>query len=226
MAGRRLVAFALVAAVGVVGHAPAAGAECERAPALEEAVGEASIVFIGTVASVSAGRTVATVAVAAVWKGDDLPGELEVRGGYEGDPDPATFNVGGTYIFFPDNRRPPFVSDACSGTRLYSGPPLVVPPYLADEAGTATGRAPLPDAVESSPESTVLEPVIAAIGGLLIMFGLAAAYFGALRRPSSRVRAAANNGGMSRQRARAELRGRKQIRGASRVVKRRRRARR
>ncbi len=118
------------------------------------------------------------------------------------------------------------MADGCSGTRLYSGPPLVVPSYLADEAGTTTGRPPLVAADESSPESIVLGPVIAAIAGLLVMFGLAAVYFGALRRPSRRARAATGNGAMSRRRARAELRGQKQIRGASRVVKRRRRARR
>lgn len=219
MAARKLVAFALLAALIPLGSVAPAGAACGRAPSLEEAVASAPIVFVGTVRSATSGRTVATVDVASVWKGEDLPEQLEVRGGFEDDPDPATFNVGGTYIFFPVNRRPPFVADACSGTRLYSGAPLVIPPYLADEAGTTTARLPLSAEDEPSPESTVFGPVIGAIVGLLVMFGLAAVYFGALRRPANGARASAGNSAVSRRRARAEMLAKKQVRGASRVVK-------
>ncbi len=133
----------LLAGVLPMGQAAAAAATCDQPLDLEEALATSSVVFAGKVGSVDATPTQAGARVAPVWKGPELPAELGLVGGFEGEAAKRMYNTGATYLFMPSNRQAPFIDGPCSQTRFYSGPALVIPPYLAAAVGTDTARMPL-----------------------------------------------------------------------------------
>jgi hypothetical protein len=72
------VAVASVAAASLASLATTAlGATC---PPVQVAIGSADVAFVGTMAAVDSAGTQATFAVEEVWKGGDLPTEVEVIG--------------------------------------------------------------------------------------------------------------------------------------------------
>lgn len=102
----------------------AAHASCAVQLPLSESLAASSVVFTGTVVSVAGGDRIATVLVDEVWKGGDLPEQVEVRGG-PGDPQSITsvdrsFMKGDKYLFVPINEAPPFEDNACTATQEYS----------------------------------------------------------------------------------------------------------
>ncbi len=148
---------------------------------------------MGRVADVSTDRHAAEVDVLAVWKGPDLPATVEVRGGYAGDVEQRRYNEGAVYLFFPGNRRAPFVDDVCTATRLYSGPQLVIPPYLADAAGSETARLPLGSEPEQpAPSSSMLAAVVIILLVLLTFVGVLGLYQKTVRVTSRRAPAPAD----------------------------------
>lgn len=181
---RRVLLLALLGSLSVVAGAGSAAAECDDTPlTLEDAVAGAPIVFTGRVSSVDQGRTDAAVAVAAVWKGPDLPATVRVLGGFPGDVDALSFTVGSSYLFFPSNGSSPFQADSCSGTRRYSGAVLAIPPYLADDAGATVGRPPLTTGSAEPPSSGSALPALFVMATVLGVAGIAALGLAALRRP-------------------------------------------
>ena len=176
MTARRLIAALTLATLLPLTAVTAAHAACSPATDLEEAVGEAAIVFVGRVTDVPTDRHSATVRVLSVWKGPDLEQTVEVAGGYDGDPDLRRYNQGAVYLFFPSNRRPPFIDDVCTATRLYSGPALAIPPYLTDEAGAEQARMPLGEDELEEATTTPMTAIAIALVLLLTLLGLIAVY--------------------------------------------------
>ncbi len=176
MATRRLIAALTLATLLPLTSVTAAHAACSPPADLEDAVATAAIVFVGRTTDVATDRHSATVRVLSVWKGPDLEQTVAVTGGYEGDPDLRRYNEGAVYLFFPSNRRPPFIDDVCTATRLYSGPALVIPPYLTDEAGTSKARMPLGEAALEEAEATPITAIAIAVVLLLTLLGLITMY--------------------------------------------------
>lgn len=218
---RLLFLLVLTSTFPVVG-ASVAHAACSTTLSLEEAVAAAPIVFVGRVATLESGRTVAGVRVVSVWKGPDLPERIEVLGGFEGDADARKFSIGGTYIFFPTNRRPPFIADGCTATRLFSGQPLVIPLYLADGAGTSTARQPIVEAgdEEAEAEAAVFGPVIVLFAILLGLAGLSAAFGSLMRRSPVRLHDSSETRPKSKRKVRAVRRDRRRLPRAPRGARR------
>lgn len=120
----------------------AARASCAVQLPLSESLAASSVVFTGTVVSVTGGNRIATVLVDDVWKGGPLPEQVEVRGG-PGDPRSITsvdrsFVKGDKYLFFPINEAPPFEDNACTATREYS--PELENTRSPDTSGTGAPR--------------------------------------------------------------------------------------
>jgi hypothetical protein len=135
----------------------AAHASCAVQLPLSESLAASSVVFTGTVVSVAGGDRIATVLVDVVWKGGDLPEQVEVRGG-PGDPQSITsvdrsFVKGDKYLFVPINEAPPFEDNACTATQEYS-PGLENARSLDSSGGGAGGQVdpPAGDAVSATNE--------------------------------------------------------------------------
>jgi hypothetical protein len=112
----------LVAFIMILFPAPA-HASCVQPPPLERAIAEADVAFVGTVETISNRGRDATVAVESLWKGPDLPAEVEVFGGPRREnialSNERHFEDGTRYLFIPTNRRPPFKDNACTQTQQY-----------------------------------------------------------------------------------------------------------
>jgi hypothetical protein len=171
-------------------NAAVARAACADGPAdLEQAVAASPVVFVGRATEVSTDRHSVAVTVLSVWKGPDLPVTIEVVGGFAGDPELRRYNRGAVYLFMPTNRSEPFVDDVCSATRPYSGPALVIPPYLSEAAGAEKARMPV-GAEEVEAEASAMTPIAIGVLLLLTVLGLLGFYRRALRVDPVRVSAA------------------------------------
>ena len=181
---RRVLALLVLASGLPLATASAAhGVTCPAKPDLEEAVTSAQIVFAGRVSDVDESGTVATVQVLGIWKASapsEIPASVQVTGGFEGDPEFRRYNKSATYLFFPANRRAPFVDPVCSPTRLYSGSILAIPPYLTEATGSANAVVPS-DAETDEPSSSVLTPIAIGILVLLTLVGVIRLYSRAVR---------------------------------------------
>lgn len=102
-----------------------ARASCGLAPPVPQAIAEAPAAFVGTVSELSNGRRWATVTVDEVWKGEDIPDEVEVRAGPKDPPGGggvATsadryFEPTQQYLFVPYKRAGSvFRDNACTRT--------------------------------------------------------------------------------------------------------------
>lgn len=124
---KRLYVFASALVIVVAMVAPALAA-CPSLPPLTESLGEASVAFVGTVARTSNDGRTATVSVDSIWLGPRLPQTVQVTGvpGAGGDTpslltsEDRRFASGRTYLFIPENDRPPFEDNACTATTLYT----------------------------------------------------------------------------------------------------------
>ncbi len=106
-----------------------ASASCVQAPPTGEGVRAARVVFVGTVMATTNADRWATVAVEEVWKGSDIPAEVEVRAGPKDPPGPMsvassndrTYRAEKTYLFVIETRKAPavFTDSACSLTTPY-----------------------------------------------------------------------------------------------------------
>lgn len=114
---------ALLVALIMVLFPPPARASCVQPPPLEQAIAEADVVFVGRVETTSNREREAAVAVESVWKGPDLPAQVEVFGGPRQENVAASndrhFEDGTRYLFIPTNRRPPFRDNDCTQTQRY-----------------------------------------------------------------------------------------------------------
>ena len=141
---RVLIALAVLFSV-VLQSADAARADCAELPPLDEAIAEASSVFIGVVLDAGFDSGQATIRVQWIWKGRDLAEEVTVSTPVEAtarQEEGFQFRAGSTYIVIVEEAGSEIEIGACSGTRTYRGDGESVPAELQEAAGTATGRAP------------------------------------------------------------------------------------
>jgi LPXTG-motif cell wall-anchored protein len=119
--GRRIASILLLF-LGTAVLAPTdAGASCLADPrTLKQVVRDSKVVFVGTVTSVSNHDRWAVVRIDEVWKGPELPAEVEVRGGPESETvftsGNRTFRAGVRYLLFPLGEASPFGDNSCSHT--------------------------------------------------------------------------------------------------------------
>jgi hypothetical protein len=96
---------------------------------MDEALDQAEVVFVGTVVELENSRRWAMVEVSEIWKGDVVPGRVEVRVGPKDPPGPggvATsvdryYKLGREYLFVPFRGRGTIFRDnACTASRLFT----------------------------------------------------------------------------------------------------------
>jgi hypothetical protein len=125
---RSAVVIAVTAAVWAGVASSPVLASCAALPSLRESLKTADVVFVGTVQSTSNADRWAAVEVDEVWKGSDVPKEVEVRGGPEDPAGPlgvassvdTTYEPGVRYLFVPVNSGPPYRDNSCTPTRRYA----------------------------------------------------------------------------------------------------------
>ncbi len=104
----------------------AAEASCAAGGAsLQQTIGSAPTVFVGTVTDLSNGGRMATVRVDDIWRGSTIPSSVAVVGS----PDlhaaatsvDRTYVTGARYLFVPDGGGPEsFTDNSCTATQLYT----------------------------------------------------------------------------------------------------------
>lgn len=171
-----------VATGGSVAHA-----SCLAPPPIEEAYAAAETVFVGTVIDLDATQRHAIVEVIEVWKGPDLPVEVDVSGG----PRDAnqftsvdrTFAPGETYVFFLNSQAPPFSDDSCTSTQPMNDNVGALQP---DDARAPLGGTPSTTAAGADDETADSESGLALaallIGGGVLGAAIAAVSVVAFRR--------------------------------------------
>lgn len=124
---RRLKDAALATIVGIgsiLAWPSVALASCGVPPPFPRAIRDAPAVFVGVVVDVSGSGRWATVEITEVWTGDELPTEVEVRGG-PGAENVATsvdrqFEISREYLFVPYRKNGSvFRDNACTRTTLF-----------------------------------------------------------------------------------------------------------
>ena len=117
------VPILVVAAILILSASPAS-ASCVEPPPLEERLGEARTVFVGTIASTSNRDRNAAVRVEKIWLGQRLPARVEVLGGEQSANVSSSvdreWEEGARYLFVLDDTTAPFRDDACSATTEYT----------------------------------------------------------------------------------------------------------
>jgi hypothetical protein len=106
----------------VVERAPAS-AECVTPAPLAERLREASVVFVGRVATTNNEGRTAVVRVEQVWKGAPVSDRVTVNGGPEGKLRTSvdrTFERGARYLFVPERDGGHLRDSSCSATVEYS----------------------------------------------------------------------------------------------------------
>lgn len=170
---RRLVAAAAIVASLLFGSAAPAVASCVVVGSFEEMIRDAQLAFVGTVTSVSNSDRWATVAVAEVWNGPDLPSVVEVRGG----PGPGTassvdrtFKARVTYLFVPQFANGVLNDNACSSTTEWTADLVRLRPATAR---LPLGAEPDPEGVDFYEPLSLLLPVALIVGAGIVVFGAA-----------------------------------------------------
>lgn len=171
---RVLRVAASVAALAFVLTPSAVLADCMMPPPVQEAAQSADIVFVGTVSETSNRNSWANVAVEEIWRGPDLPAQVIVKGGPDGNAATSvdrSYAVGVKYLFFPYAGEDGALADnSCTNTVEWS----------ADLAQLRPADARQPLGVETAEEGFDLGGVIAPlgvavlVGGVLLVAGLLA----------------------------------------------------
>jgi hypothetical protein len=126
-------------------------ASCVMPSPLPDRLQAARAVFVGTVVSVSDRGRRAQVSVETIWKGPDLPREVEVLGSSAGSGGATsidrTFQANQRYLFVLADERPPFTDNSCSATQPFTAAvaaytPADARPVSADGAGSGTRSSP------------------------------------------------------------------------------------
>lgn len=169
----RRSAAAVVLAALLVSSAPATVASCVMLGPLEETIRDAKLAFVGTVIDVANEGRWATVAVAEVWLGPDLPPIVEVRGG----ADPGvwssadrTFTARTTYLFLPGISEGAIHDGACSSTTEWTDDLARLRPATARPP---VGGEPEPGATDSFDLASLLLPAALIVGAGVVVFGAA-----------------------------------------------------
>lgn len=178
-ARRRAISGLLAVAALLTMPIGAARAACPAGQDLTAALSEATTVFVGEVLTVADHGRTATMHVVAIWKGADLPEQLELFG--TADPtapvhqDDGRYTVGATYLVVPENTRQPFLATKCSATRRHAANGTVIPVAYQEAVGAASGRSPLPSgSLDDGPAGSTAFNSIAAAGVIVVTAGLVA----------------------------------------------------
>jgi len=137
------------AAALVIGAMPAA-ASCAPPIPIDQALRDADTVFIGSVVGLANADRRATFAVDEVWRGPDLPAQVVVHGGPDGDMFTSvdrTWETDGRYLVFGLMVEGQLTDNACSNTQLWSDDlaplrPSDARPPLDQAEGATTGGIP------------------------------------------------------------------------------------
>lgn len=169
-----LVTVAFLAGALVLVWPGVAQASCAPQPPMRRAIQDAPSVFVGEVVGVTNASRWATVDVEEVWKGPDLPSEVEVRAGPVDPPGPfgsassvdRTFAPGVTYLFVPyRGKGSVFYDNACTRTTRFR------PDLKRFAAATFGGGSREPDregpATATSSETRAWVPVAGGVAALL-----------------------------------------------------------
>lgn len=172
----RFITVAVLAGAVVLLSPALARASCAPPAPLRGAIKDAPSVFVGEVVDVSNRTRWATVEVERVWKGPDLPSEVEVRAGPADPPGlissassvDRTFTAGFAYLFVPYKAEGSvFRDNACTRTTRFRfqherlGKALFGVSSIEPERHAPAGSLPL------------VLPWIAAAGCLIAFFGTA-----------------------------------------------------
>lgn len=151
-----LASMLVVAACG--GSESVPDTNCAESPDSAEQVRFQGMLFDGVV--VSWDGTTATVAVNEIWRGVDIPADVEVV------PEPGrAYTEGVRYLFFPTNSRPPFIDTPCSATVRWTEEIAALRPEAARRPVNATATDPdLP--------WEWLFGVLGAVGAVMVVAGL------------------------------------------------------
>ena len=99
-------------------------ASCAPPPPLEDRLGDARVVFVGTVVDTSNLERNAGVRVEKIWLGERLPQQVEVHGGEQSANVASSADRewvdGRRYLFVLDDTTSPFEDEACSATTEYT----------------------------------------------------------------------------------------------------------
>jgi hypothetical protein len=144
----------------------------DEATALQQGIGDADSVFLGTVTSLSNGNSWATVAVEEVWKGPDLAPTVEVRGAMEGMTTSADrmYAAGKAYLFVVVIADGQLTDNACSATREFTADLTAFRPASARQPVSA---APEPDAAAPFDPASLLLPGALIVAAGTVVFGAA-----------------------------------------------------
>jgi hypothetical protein len=173
--------FVLSLLIVLVALSRPAAASCLPAPPVQGRLAESPLVFVGTVLSTTNRDRIAQVRVEEVWKGPDLPGEVDVRGTPVGQEENAvssvdrTFRVGHRYLFVPGhgvdlsprpNGRAVVDDSLCTATGEYRPefdrlrPTSVTTPTASGGDGQASGR----DGLAVLPLAAAVSTVLGLVG--------------------------------------------------------------
>lgn len=149
---RLLKQLGLATVLGIAGvlAAPSLGlASCAAPPPFDEAIRDATAVFVGTVIGLHNRDRTATVEVHDVWKGGEIAAEVEVRGGVTQrnafTTVDRTFELSRDYLFVPHGRDGSvFQDNACTRTtRFRAELNRFRPAGAVEPSPTATSPRPL-----------------------------------------------------------------------------------
>lgn len=172
--GTRLTGAVVGVWIGLVLSAPAASASCVFVP-LAESLRTAEVAFTGTVGRLREPGHVALVRVGRIWKGPDMPAQVEVRGG----PSAASgavatsvdfaFTRGEEYLFLlPDAED--FSVTQCSGTTPLDDEVMALEPADArPPIAGATSTTELTELVRLPPLVWIGGAVLLALGAFLMV---------------------------------------------------------
>jgi hypothetical protein len=154
-----------------------AAASCMMPPALDVAIREANVVFVGTVTGVENHDRTATVLVEEIWKGPDLAPFVQVVGGPEDETmitsTDRTYAAGTRYLFVVQVDQARFSDNACSSTQEWSPEVAALRPGAFRTPARQADPTPTADAVAPAGQSAA--PIALAATGLA-----AAGLFGAV----------------------------------------------
>ncbi len=169
---RATIALAAGLLLSAFAAAGPAAASCIMPPALDVAISEANIVFVGTVTGVKNNDRTATVLVEEVWKGPDLLPFVEVVGGADDETTMSsidrTYTTGTRYLFVLHLDQGRFRDNACSSTQEWSPEVAAVRPSTIRTPGQQPDATPTagPPSDAVPPGGQSVAPIALAATGL------------------------------------------------------------
>ncbi|MDJ0959357.1 MAG: hypothetical protein QNJ88_01785 [Acidimicrobiia bacterium] len=170
---RKLLIVAAMVGLTILSVPGAAGAAC-TVPSTEDGLRRAGVVFVGTVESVSNDDRTAEFEVHWVWKGKEVEEKVTVSGESTDEAllsgDDRRFQAGITYLVASSTPSPPYISDRCSGTRVWqeAGTGGVIPSTYSGVLGDAKPQSPIPVASDEVTANVLDNPLVPIATGVVV----------------------------------------------------------